>query len=336
MFPRQAALALDEGAALSGQTAEIVQELRSQGGYRGIPIPWGTLETRNTVASGTPDPVMTRPIIDRLFPDSVAGRMGAALLNIDSGAIEYPVVTSAVTAGWADGESANVPTGAAYQTTDRPLKPDHNLGVQMRITRKTLKQSGQALEAAIRRDMQGAMAQAMDRATFLGSCADGQPLGVVTGAATYGITATAVDAAASWAVFRAAVTEFLIGNAASGPAAVRLLMRPEVWDALDDTLISGTAISEWDRLTRQIPASNITQSSNALAGPAGSPDATTAVMTTSAGGVAPIFVATWGAIDLVRDPFTDAQSGGLRLTALATMDLTVARPGQLRILPGIE
>ena len=37
---RQVALALDEGRQLDGQTAEIVTELRSAGGFRGIPVPW--------------------------------------------------------------------------------------------------------------------------------------------------------------------------------------------------------------------------------------------------------------------------------------------------------
>jgi hypothetical protein len=49
-----------------------------------------------------------------------------------------------------------------------------------------------------------------------------------------------------------------------------------------------------------------------------------------------MFVGTWGAIDMIRDPYSDAQSGGLRLTALATMDVTVARPVQLRILTGLQ
>ncbi len=71
---RQVALHLDEGRAIDGQTAEIVQELRSAGGFRGVPVPWQALEQRagETVAGGTPDPVSTRPIIDRLFPDSMA------------------------------------------------------------------------------------------------------------------------------------------------------------------------------------------------------------------------------------------------------------------------
>ena len=334
---RQVALALDEGRSLDGRTAEVVQELRSQGGFRGVPVPWQALEVRTgeTVATGTPDPMQTRPIIDRLFPDSMAGRMGTQMISIDSGAVEWPVVTSSVTAGWADGETANVAGPTAYATTDRAMKPDHNLGIQLKITRRSLKQSGAALEAAIRRDMQGAMGAAMDRAVFLGTGADGQPLGVITGRATYGIALQEVDAAATWAAFRAGVTAFMVANAASGPGAVRAMIRPELWDYMDGILVGdGGYKFEYDRLREALGSANMT--SNALPDPAGDPLATTALLATTTGGVAPVFVGAWGAIDVIRDPFSDAQSGGLRITALATMDVTVARPVQLRVLTGLE
>lgn len=335
---RQVALALDEGRSLDGATAEIVNELRAQGGYRGVPVPWAALETRagETVGAGTPDPIQTRPIIDRLFPDLAASRMGAQMVNIDSGAVEWPVVTSSVSAGWADGETANVAGPTAFVTTDRAMKPEHNLGVQMRITRRALKQSGAALESAIRRDVQGAMGQAIDRAVFLGSGTDGEPLGVITGAATYGITSTAIDEAASWSALREAAVRFMSANAAGSPDAVRLLIRPEVWSSLDGTMIGDTAVSEWDRLVNNIPASNIAMTANALEAPTGTPAASSALLTTSAGGVAPIFVGTWGAVDLIRDPFSDAHSGGLRITALATIDVTVARGAQIEILTGLQ
>ena len=335
---RQVALALDEGRQLDGHTAEIVSELRNAGGFRGIPVPWQALEVRagETVANGTPNAIQTRPIIDRLFPDSVAARMGAQMISIDAGAVEWPVTTSAVTAGWANGETANVAGPTTYATTDRAMSPDHNLGIQMRITRKTLKQSGAALEQAVRRDMSGAMGAAMDQAAFLGTGANGQPLGVITGAATYGITATAVDALASWGAFRSAVTRFMTANAAGSPDAVRALIRPELWDYLDSVLIDGTAVSEWDRLVKNLPSGNIAMTNNALAAPSGTPSATSALLTTAAGGVAPLFIGAWGAVDMIRDPYSDAQSGGLRITALATMDVTVARPAQLELLTGLE
>ncbi|MFI0843525.1 phage major capsid protein [Mesorhizobium sp. IMUNJ 23232] len=335
---RQVALALDEGRPLDGATAEIVTEMRGHGGYRGYPVPLAALELRagETIASGTPDPIQTRPIIDRLFPDSVAARMGAQMINIDSGAIEWPVVTSSVTAGWADGELANVAGPTVFATTDRALKPEQNLGVQMKISRKALKQSGDALEQAVRRDMNGAIAVALDKAVFLGTGANGQPLGVITGAATYGITSTDAGAMASWAAFRAAVVRFMTGNAAGSPDAVKALIRPELWALLDDTLITSTAVSQWDRLLKNIPARNIAMSANALAAPSGDPLETQALLTTSAGGVAPIFVGVWGGVDLVRDVFSDAASGGLRLTALTTADVTVARPAQLQLITGLE
>lgn len=334
---RQVALHLDEGRALTGQTAEVVQELRNQGGYRGTPVPLMALEQRagETIAAGTPDPMQTRPIIDRLFPASVAAQMGAQMIQIGSGAVEWPVTTSAVSAGWADGETANVAGPTAYATTDRALKPEHNLGIHMRITRKTLLQSGEALEAAIRRDMNGTMAAELDKAIFLGTGANGQPLGVIPGAATYGITSTAVDALASWAAIRAAVVRFMTANTATGPSGIKALIRPELWSFLDDAeAFTGTGITEWERLVKNIGAP--VQTSNALATPAGTPLATQALLTTNAGGVAPIFVGIWGAVDLIRDPYSDAQSGGLRLTALTTADVTVARGSQLQLLTGLR
>ncbi len=151
------------------------------------------------------------------------------MISIDHGAVEWPVTTSSVSAGWATSETGNVAGPTAYATTDRAMSPDHNLGIQMRITRKTLKQSGAALEQAVRRDMSGAMGAAMDQAVFLGSGASGQPLGVLTTPATYGITATAVGELVDWAAIRAAVVRFMTGNAAGSPAAVNLMIRPEIW-----------------------------------------------------------------------------------------------------------
>jgi HK97 family phage major capsid protein len=333
---RQVALHLDEGRAIDGRTAEIVTELRNAGGYRGIPVPWGALERRNTVAAGTPNPVETRPIIDRLFPDSVAARMGIQMISIDAGLTEWPVTTSAVTAGWAATETGSVAGPTAYTTVDKALAPNNTLGIRMAITRKALKQTGTALEDAVRRDMNGAMASAMDRAVFLGAGAAGEPLGVITGAATYGITSTAIAAGATWSAFRAAITRFMTANAAGAPDAVKLLIRPEVWGKMDNTLIAGTAVSEWDRMIANIPAGNIAMSPNALAVPSGTPIACTALLATNAGGVAPAFVGVWGAVDLIRDPFSDAASGGLRLTALTTADVTVARGAQLEVLTGVQ
>jgi HK97 family phage major capsid protein len=335
---RQVAQFLDTGDALHGETAEVVQEMRSHGSYRGMPVPWQALEQRagETIASGTPSPLNFHPIIDRLFPSGVTARMGGQMVTIACGTDEYPVVTSAITAGWAASETGTVAAAAAYATTNRALAPSNTLGVQMRLTRKTMKQSGDALEQAVRRDMAGAIGQALDAAVFLGTGATGQPLGVIPGQATYGITTTAVAAQVSWAAFRTAVTTFMIANAATSPSDVNLLIRPEVFNKADAALITNTAVSEWDRLTKNIPQENIAMSSNALAAPTGSPLACSAVLTTAIGGVAPIYVGLWGGVDLIRDIYSDAASGILRLTGLVTADVTVSRAVQLQLLTNVQ
>lgn len=329
---------LDNGSAIDGATAEVVEEMRSKGSYRGIPVPLAALEMRagETIASGVADPIVTKPIIDRLFPASVASRMGVQMINIDSGAVEWPVVTSSVAAGWADGELANIAGPTAFATTDKALKPEQNFGVQMVLSRKTLKQAG-GIEDAVRRDMNSAIAAGLDKAIFLGTGANGQPLGIIPGQSTYGYATTAVNAAASWAAFRAAVVEFMTANAANGPGDVKLLIRPEVWSDLDDTFAdSGSGITEWDRLVKNVGAGNIVMSSNALVAPGGSPSESTALLTTSAGGVAPAFVGLWGGVDLVRDVYAGAAAGSLKLTAILTADVTIARPAQVRTITDIQ
>src|SRR3546814_5908704 len=76
------------------------------------------------------------------------------------------------------------------------MVPNQNLGIQMKLTRRALKQSGPGLEAAIRRDMASTIAAELDNAAFNGAGSSGQPEGVLTNS-TYNITSTA--ASAPWA-----------------------------------------------------------------------------------------------------------------------------------------
>lgn len=330
---RQVALLLDEGRGLEGATAEVVQEMRERGGYRGVPVPLAALERReDTVAAGVAQSVDTRPIIDRLFPSSMMAAMGGQLVNIGTGAVEYPVSTSEVTAGWSSTETGDVAEGEAYTTTPRLLEPDHNLGVQMTVTRRALKQLD-GLEAAIRRDLTGAIQTELDRAAFLGSGASGEPSGVVSGAAGYGVSEVAVGAAATYRDFRQEVAAFITANAATGPGDVRALIRPEVWTALDDTAFdAGSGITEFDKLAARLGA--VHMSGNALAPP--ETDTVSALLTTTAGGLPPFYVGIWGGVDLIRDPYTKAGSGSLVLTGILTADVTVTRAEQLRVLTAID
>lgn len=324
---RQVALALDEGAAINGATAEIIEEMRSAGGYQGIPVPYAALETRagETVASGTVSPEMIRPTIDRIFPGSVAAKLGIDRINIPQGSLAFPVATSGAVFGWQTSETGNVGAAAAYATSERSLSPDQTGGAQMVITRKALKQSGEGLEAAIRRDLHAVIATELDDITINGLGSSGEPLGIIPGAATYGIASEDVSAAATWSAFRTEIVAFMEANAITSASQVNLAFDPAIWADLDDTLISGTAVSEWDRLTKHVGNPAI---SNVI-------PTETAVMTANVQGIAPGYLGLYGGIDLIRDSLTRAASGSLVITGLVTADFTVPRGLQTRILTNL-
>ncbi len=330
---RQAALHLDEGRTLEGATAEVVQELRARGGYRGIPVPLEALETRanETTAGDLVAPKQTAPIIDRLFPASVAAAMGTRMVNIGAGQAEYPITSQGVSTAWAATELAGA-SNSQYKTSERLVKPEHNLAARVHISRRSLMQAA-GIEDAVRRDMRAAIQAALDKAVFLGTGAAGQPHGVIEkAAATYGINVNGVNLEPEYAELMGEVVEFIKANAATGPGDVRLLLRPEVWQDMDAVAWdTGSGITEWDRLTAKL--GRVVMSSNALAAPAGAaPDVSKALLTTTAGGEAPIVLATWGAIDLIRDPYTEAASGSVLLTGIVTADVTAVRAAQLRVV----
>ncbi len=128
----------------------------------------------------------------------------------------------------------------------------------------------------------------------------------------YGITSTAVGAAASWSAFRGAA-EALYFAANATNESVRgqacCCVRKSGTQP-DDDLITGTAVSECgDRLVKNIgdgERGDVVECSprhlDRLAGcKQGAADHD------RRNGVAPIFVGTWGAIDLIRDPYSETR-----------------------------
>lgn len=334
---RQAVGALDTGEQLRGQTLEAVQEMRSRGQFQGVPIPYAALclEKRagETIASGTPNPVTTMNYVDRLFAETVFAKMGGQTMVFDFGESEIPIVTQGVQTGWASSETGDVASPQAFQTADRNLSPDYTLGAQVTLTRKSMKQSGSQLEQAVKRDLNSAIAVALDTACFLGASTSGEPSGLLVG--SYSLDVNDISAAASYAAFRAAAVEFLTRNSATSFKDISILMRHELLNTLDSTIFeTGSASTEFDFILKRF--ANVYSTGHALSAPSGSPAESTAVMTTTAGGVAPFVLGLWGALDLIRDVFSGAASGSLRLTGLCTCDFTVIRPAQIGIITGLQ
>ena len=105
---------------------------------------------------------------------------------------------------------------------------------------------------------------------------------------------------------------------------------------MDGVLITGTAVSEWDRLVAQHPGRNIAMTTNALAAPTGSPLAVHGAADHGGGRCCADLRRRLGGGGPDPRPVHRRAAGGLRLTGLATMDVTVARPAQLEVLTGVR
>ena len=247
----------------------------------------------------------------------MAARLGVTSICIPQGSTEFPVATQGAVAGRAATEGANVPNASAFTTAETVLSPDFAMGAYMRISRKAVKQVGGGLEQAIRRDMAAAIGAELDRASLVGSGSAGQPMGLV------GLATGAGVRTATWAAVLAEVVALMTANAISDPESVRLAITPAMWSALEDALwYAGSGISEWQRLTGDVGAPAL----------ATQMPANTALMAVTAGGLSPAYLGHWDGLDVIRDPYSDAQSGGFRLTGPLTVDLAVPRAVQLRKL----
>ena len=104
----------------------------------------------------------------------------ARSLSIDSGSIEWPIATAGAVVGWQSSETGTVGAASAYATEIARAAPGPDARRADEADAQGLKQSGDALEQAVRRDMNAAMGEEMDRVVFLGIGSSGEPTGIVT------------------------------------------------------------------------------------------------------------------------------------------------------------
>ena len=93
---------------------------------------------------------------------------------------------------------------------------------------------------------------------------------------------------------------------------------------------TGSGLTEWDRMNKYVKPLISTRMPAS-----GSPLVYKSLLTTTKNGVPPAVMGLWGGVDVIRDPYSDAASGGLRLTGLVTADVTVLRPAQLQVLTSL-
>lgn len=312
----------------AGYEREVGQEMRKTMGRapEGVFIPVEALASRALVTTATnPSLIGTQQMgdqfIDALRPQSVVLASGAQSLNGLRENASIPKLTAGATAEWvAEGLA---PTESDPQTGAVTLTA-RQLSASVRFTRKQLRQSIPGIDQMIQNDLRAQFAVALDRAAIAGA-GTLEPLGILESAAA-GVTITQVtdvNGKLAWpdiTALMATVQEADIPMAAPG------------------------LISTWGVRGRMLSASRFPTGSS-LGGdailaeprgplaPGGAPE-TVAGFPARFSSLVPndlgagtdrhalifgdwsqLIVATWAAMDLIVDEYSEAAAGNLRIAA---------------------
>lgn len=318
--------AMTDGKALSGREAEVSAELeqRHGTGQKGIRFPWEALiETRadavTDASAGTSAELASRPTmnaLERFFETSAAGRFGVNVLQV-TGAPIFPEITGGTGLSWV-AEGAGADAQAISTTSKAPAI--HTATGRYLLTRQAARQNS-ALQAILRRDLAEVLREGIDKAIFQGTGANDEPAGFET-VLTGGRTA-ALDDVATFSDFLLRATEIQETAKLSDPSQVRIAGAPIVHQTLADTLVTGTAVSELDRLK----GAGFEMLWSSQVSVRGARDATEKGASTVYFGAGSnnAFVPTWGSPELLVDPYSESKTGKIALTMFAFLDVLIQR-----------
>lgn len=314
-----------DGKSMDGREAEVSQELENRHGegQKGIRFPWEALEERADVATdttpGTSQELASRPVmnaLERFFETSAAGRFGVNALQV-TGTPTFPEITGGTGISWvAEGSGAD----AAAITTTSTTPAIHTATGRYLLTRQAIRQNS-ALQSILRRDLSEVLREGIDLAIFQGTGAAEDPAGfetILTGART-----TALDGVASFSEFLLRATEIQETAKLSDPSQVRIAGAPIVHQTLADTLVTGTAVSELDRLK----SAGFGMMWSSQVSTRGARDATDKGASTVYFGAGSnnAYVPTWGSPELIVDPYSESKTGKVALTMFAFLDVLIQR-----------
>jgi HK97 family phage major capsid protein len=311
---------------LQGREAEVQAELEQRHGapQKGVYIPWeAMIETRADVVTdstpGTSEELASRPVmaaLQRFFEASAASRFGVQSIQVN-GAPTFPEITGGPSLSWvAEGAGAD----AEAMTTTSKTPAIHTATGRVKLTRQAVRQTP-GLRNFVQRDLSEALREGMDKAVFQGTGADEQPAGfetVLTGGRT-----TALDDVASFSDFLLYATQIQETAKLSDPSQVRIAGSPIVAQTLLDTLITGTAVSEMDRL-KSAGFSTLWSSQVSTRGNRDATDKGASTVYFGAGSNN-AYMTAWGSPELIVDPYSESKTGHVALTMFAFVDILIQR-----------
>ena len=315
----------------AGLEREIIGETQHRSGLkaRGMLVPSAMFATRSALTAGAvsglgdgSQMVATDHLADRfvdiLRNETVVGGLGATFLADLDGDVSIPKMTAGATASWvAEGSAASESTPTFTNITMSPK----TVSARVSYTRQMLRQASPDIENLLRRDLVRQIAVAVDTAALNGSGSSNQPTGVLNVSGIGSVALGTNGAAPTYAMLPSLEKEIAIDNALRGSLA--FCTDPKVISKLRTTAkqssgVEGNFVMNDDGrlagyrvgVTNSMP-SNLTK---------GTGSALSALIF---GNWSDLLIGEWGAIDLLVDPYTNADSGQVRVVAFSFVDIAV-------------
>jgi len=306
---------LNEGK-LEGAEAEFNKEL----GLRDHEMPWEALlplphedraavedrvdaaTTVNANAIGEPQ----QAAIARVFAPTDAAFFGVRFPSVASGTPNYPIMSAG-----ASGDMANPGVAVdseAATITGSTIAPSRGSAAYLIRVEDIAQFAG--YEALLRSDLRTVMGRLMDKVVINGNAADPAIVGLVGHAAAAG-----ADPSATLKIgdLDATIAGGIDGTHVRDASGVRLFVGTATGKYLRQTRQTGTNQNPADTLETMVRASGVgaIRASGLVGAPASNIQTNYRFSTAATIAVAPV----WAGVSLIRDPYSNAASGQVRITA---------------------
>jgi len=268
--------------------------------------------------------LLSGQMVELLRSRALTIKAGATVLGGLVGDIDIPRQTAAGQAYWV--AEGNAPT-ASQQAVDKISLSPKTVGAYTEISRKMLLQSSLDIEAFVRRDLANVVALAIDYAALHGTGQNNQPLGVANTSGIGSVVGGTNGAAPTWEHIVKLETEIAVDNADSG--ALAYMTNAKVAGKLKVTPKIGSFPSfvlEDDRLNGY-PAYVTNQVRSDLTKGTG-----TNLSAIFFGNWSDLLIGTWGALDILVDPYSLGTSGGVRVVVFQDVDIAVRHPESFAVM----
>ena len=272
--------------------------------------------------------------VDRVFGDSAAQRVGVTMRSVAPGIASVPAVSTGATG--AQRGNPQAAANAAYTIALTELKPKRNAVHTIFSIQDSMRVPG--LEDAITRDLRAAVVDAVDLAIFLGDSTanpnDGDIVGFQTHANIGETTITQNHKITAPGVLAAFAAQ-LDGKYATGLADLRVVL-------------AVGAARLWTSTVPNATTGNNASIAQVLAGNGISWQVREGIEPNTANGDFLAFIgrargidgaavaAVWENGSLIRDPYSDADTGEVRLTLNYLWDFQVPRTGNFKRLKAVS